>query len=506
MNDKVTTIQMSRSRYIERDRSIAVLRLDDHFFDVGEPVMVRYYTDPEKQTEVDTILAVGIKSGTGPDCYKVMSLGGLELVRDVTNELPDVSSLVHGEVYLYQDPLTEVWYYVYELGGDRQLERISGQDRIFVSIENRYRYFWTNSQMKREDDFFTNSMLQETIDELFRIVYPPYIVAESLDGYLFRAGDTKNITLRIQVLDTSGKDLTKNYNFYVDNSPIDLTDYRWTYKGLTASHDFIVKAENSLGLELNSLVTQVQIRFGYDIHYGVVDPGWKPTSQGILQLDFHELRARENVEWKNINLSNQITAFAAPQTYGYITHIHDDNGLDLIADYNCEGVDVDGIPYYVYYKIEPIQINGFIQKFMYNTEDKTEDDMSESALFEQYSEVVEAWKKQGLPGGLTVVGSDGKIPSDLLPPYDSSSYIELVSFVTTYPTSNLTPGNKWFNTKTNKIFTAVTDSSGIVSEPLGERFYVNMKERAIYTWKASGMVNISGAIISDPITSLKDIL
>ena len=50
-----TKIRISRSKYIERDRSIAILRLEAAEHLLGQPVMVRYYTD-STQTEYDTIL------------------------------------------------------------------------------------------------------------------------------------------------------------------------------------------------------------------------------------------------------------------------------------------------------------------------------------------------------------------------------------------------------------------------------------------------------------------
>ena len=508
MNDKVTTIQISRSRYVERDRGIAIMRLDDHFFEVGEPVMVRYFVD-EKQIEEDTVLAIGIKAGQGPDCYKVLSLGGLELIKDVLYELPDVSSLVHGALYLYQDPSDENgrWYYVYEIGGDRQIEEVTDREKVFVSIENRYRYFWKGGVLKREDDFFTESMLDDIINEVFRIVYPPYITAESISGYLFRAGESVNIKLKIEVLDKSGKDLTSQYVFSVDGETIGLTsEHEWTYYGLTVSHDFQIRAENSMGMELSALETQVQVRFGYDIHYGVEDDSWTPSQASVLSLSNHELHARENIEWSGINLDNQITVFAAPEVYGRITHIHDDNGLDLLLDYNCQIIDIKGVPYYVYWKVEPIQISDFVQKYIYNTEDKTIDDISEGILFEQYSEVVEAWKKQGLPGGLAVIESDGKLDPNILPSYDLSSYVELIGFVSNYPTTGMNPGEKWYNTSTKKIFTATSSSSGQIENPLDKRLYINLRDHTIYIWKNREMVNVTGAILSNPINNLTDIL
>ena len=71
------------------------------------------------------------------DCYKIISLGGLELVRNVVTELPDVSALVHGELYLYEDQSSGKWYYVYEIGNERQIDEIIAPPTIYVNIQAR---------------------------------------------------------------------------------------------------------------------------------------------------------------------------------------------------------------------------------------------------------------------------------------------------------------------------------------------------------------------------------
>lgn len=502
-----TTIQISRSRYIERDRGIAVLRLDQHYFYPGEPVEVRYYLD-ETQTEFDTILAIGISEGYGKDNYKVMSLGGLELVQDVVSELPDVSSLAHGEIYLYQDPQSEIWYYVYEIGGDRQLEQIVGKEMTFVNITDRYRWFWKDGSLKREDSFLTDNLLDNTVDELLKSVYQPYIDAKSISGYLFRAGENIRVILQIKVMDRAGQNCTNDYIIYVDGEEVNLTEeYTWISQPLSMSHDFIITAEPKKMLSSIEIITgQVQVRFGYDIYYGVVSKLWQPDESKVIQLPNVELRARENIRWENINLNNQITAFAYPRVYGKLVHIYDDNGLCLLDDYTCQEVDVLGIKYYVYWKNEPVQVQNAIQEFVFTAEDETLN-ATEETLHEVYSEVVEAWKKQNMPGGLVTVGSDGRISADLIPPsVNGENYIELQGIVEEYPVFGIRPGQKWYNSTTHKIFVGTSSDSGNVEDPEEDKFYVNLGNNSIYIWKAPEMVNVTSAILSEVITNLDEIL
>lgn len=507
-----TTIQISRSRYIEVDRATALLRLDQHYFYPGEPVEVRYsVTNPNGQgTEVDTILAVGISEGYGKDNYKVMSLGGLELVQDVVTELPDVSALIHGEIYLYQDPKDEVWYYVYKVNEDRQIEQVVGKEMTFVNISDRYRWFWKDGVMKREDDFFTNDMIQDTIDELFRIVFPPYIEAKSTNGYLFRSGESVQIQLEISIKNKVGENFTDEYIIKVDGNqvytPTAVGGYKpWTSPYYSVSHDFQIYAESVRGGSITGITSVVQVRFGYDVYYGIVDPGWTPTEAAVISLD-KDLKARENVRWENIDLDDQITVFASPKVYGKLEHIFDENGLCILNDYNIREMSIDGIPYYIYWKKEPIQIQGLIQEFVYSAED-TADDLSEDEILYRYEEIIEAWKKQNMPGGMAIVKEDGKLPASLIPDIASNaSYIELIGFVDVVPEYGLEVGSKYFNTTTRKIFTATNSHSGVESEPLEGKIYVNLEDKCIYIWKGLEMVNVTGTIQSDAIISLSEIL
>ena len=96
-----TKIKLSRGAYTEDSRSIAILHLDLREFSPGEAAIVNYYTD-ENKTKIDTVLAVGIKSGHGRDCYRIISSGQFVIVWDVVTTLPDVSKLARQELYLYQ--------------------------------------------------------------------------------------------------------------------------------------------------------------------------------------------------------------------------------------------------------------------------------------------------------------------------------------------------------------------------------------------------------------------
>ena len=72
---------------------------------MGQQWQVRYYRD-ESRTEIDTISCDRCRNGTGSECYKVISYGTATAIVSISETLPDVSQMVHGEIYI-------VWLKVY---------------------------------------------------------------------------------------------------------------------------------------------------------------------------------------------------------------------------------------------------------------------------------------------------------------------------------------------------------------------------------------------------------
>ena len=62
-------IRLARDKNIENSRKDAILFLDFQNHIVGQQWQVRYYRD-ESQTEIDTLVAIGVRNGTGSECYK----------------------------------------------------------------------------------------------------------------------------------------------------------------------------------------------------------------------------------------------------------------------------------------------------------------------------------------------------------------------------------------------------------------------------------------------------
>ena len=103
-----TIIKISRGKYIEDSLDVAIIRLDSIYHRKGVLCMINYYTS-ENHSTFDTVFASGVRDGVGRDCYRIISLRQENIIWGVGSTLPDVSQLIHGEKYLYQDPQGKWW-------------------------------------------------------------------------------------------------------------------------------------------------------------------------------------------------------------------------------------------------------------------------------------------------------------------------------------------------------------------------------------------------------------
>lgn len=398
-------IQISRSKYIERDRSIARLRLNQHEFLVGEPVMVRYYSNSE-QTETDTIFALGIKNGIGEDCYQVVTLGGLDLVRDVVTELPDISLLVHGELYLYKDE-DGVWNYVYETGGVRQIEPITGGPFIFSNIEDKYRWFYRDGVLKREDDFYTKSEINEMIsgwdvniqdalkslEEIKKLTYKNHSATFPLrvsfydfnrqdDGTtpLYQTGirTAVNFLIRVTIPDIDTKtgetntyEVTNDCILELNGTQITLPESnRYTVLGLTDTTEYrlsVKYTDPDTGI-IRTATSYYTVKFGYNFYYGQIpESGWNITEAALNSLENTVVGNEKSIVTFQGDLNSQKIAFAYPKLYGNLMSIYDTtSGMNHITDYSIESCKVNDIDYNVYVKDVALNYNNFQQVFSFS--------------------------------------------------------------------------------------------------------------------------------------------
>lgn len=107
---------------------------------------------------------------------------------------------------------------------------------------------------------------------------------------------------------------------------------------------------------------------------------------------------------------------------------------------------------------------------------------------------IESWKDtigtKGAANGVASLDSGGKIPASQLPAgYDNVDMLQ--SFVTTNPSSNMQIGQKFYNTKTKKIFTATSATNGVeTAAEGGDKIYINITENKSYRWTGATMVAV----------------
>lgn len=387
-----TTIRISRAKGIAKDSTIAYLKLKYTEHKIGQPVMVRYYVD-EEETEISTLLAIGINDGIGEDCFEIVSSGNINVIRGVvigSENIPDVSQLVHGEIYLYRDD-SNIWNYVYEVSNVRQVEPITGGPYVFLNIEDRYRWFFENGKLKREDDFYTKEEIDlklgdisgnfedilrrldeieaktkthdDWLIELDKEVFPMSMTFSNLTGNIFLTGTTRDITFKVSVT-RKEEDITEDCTYTLNGESIVLdSNNQYTKTGVSTTTTFnLIATHKTLGIKINKSLT---VSFGYNFYYGIIpESGWTPNNETVTSLDNSKLQTKQNITYI-MNLNQQKLAFACPKIYGKLSHIYDANNFDYVGDYEIIETQVEGFDYYIYVKTSSVTISNFRQAYTY---------------------------------------------------------------------------------------------------------------------------------------------
>ena len=506
------TIQISRNQGIARDRSIAILQLNKATHYVGQPVMVKYYTDSTK-SKIDTVFALGIKDGIGEDCYKVVSLGGLELVRQITNTLPPISLLVHGELYLYRDS-QKVWNYVYKDGEERVIEPIINlEPTVFVNIEDKYRWFWDGKTLKREDDFSSSEDMDHVLDEMLLLIGPPKLEVRSTVGHLFKTGEIVDIPLKVRIENSLKDNIASRCRFYIDGEEVPLVDGDTiTIIGADKTKNYLIEGKiNTEDGKTLSYSCIILIEFGYDFYFGPIDENWTLNPENLLNLEYTQVNSRRRTDWVGINVEYKKLVFSYPEHFGELLHIYDEHGIDYVEnDYNLYKVKLsDEITYNAYILNNAITIPDFEQHYLFSDEED-ENELQGIVDDEKYDEVLEAWDLRNTAEGLVVLNSSGKISKELIYGMDFSSdfsIVNLVSFLSYIPNKvGLVPGQKWYITTEKNIFEATSNNNGIITIPDVNTIYVNTQESLFYIWNGNDMVLLGESIRTTRINNIADIL
>ena len=129
------------------NKSSALVVLNTLSVKEGEILNIRYTTD---SGSIDSLVAVGIKDGVGPDCYTMVSDQSIPLVNSITDVRPDVSDMISGTIYLFHDTLEEKYQLLF-LSGSSIIEKDLTEDFYFTNIEDGKYYFFDSDKQKLVD-------------------------------------------------------------------------------------------------------------------------------------------------------------------------------------------------------------------------------------------------------------------------------------------------------------------------------------------------------------------
>lgn len=129
------------------NKSSALVVLNTLSVKEGEILNIRYTTD---SGSIDSLVAVGIKDGVGPDCYTMVSDQSIPLVNSITDVRPDVSDMISGTIYLFHDTLEEKYQLLF-LSGSSIIEKDLTEDFYFTNIEDGKYYYFDSEKQKLVD-------------------------------------------------------------------------------------------------------------------------------------------------------------------------------------------------------------------------------------------------------------------------------------------------------------------------------------------------------------------
>ncbi len=102
--------------------------------------------------------------------------------------------------------------------------------------------------------------------------------------------------------------------------------------------------------------------------------------------------------------------------------------------------------------------------------------------------------EKGIPNGVVPLNNQGLIDVQYIPGF-IDDVVDLVDILTTYPTSGMIVGQKWYNTATKKIFTATSATTGTTSDPISDVIYVNTQDNTTWRWTGTTMVQLNGGLV-----------
>lgn len=101
--------------------------------------------------------------------------------------------------------------------------------------------------------------------------------------------------------------------------------------------------------------------------------------------------------------------------------------------------------------------------------------------------------QKGANNGVAELDASGRVPATQLPSY-VDDVVDLVTFVTTNPTSGMVAGQKRYNSTTKQIFTSTSATAGTSSAPESDKIYVRVDNNTTWRWSGSDLIQMNAGL------------
>lgn len=132
--------------------SVVLELLNSSYIREGEEIVLRYYEDGT--SSIEALVAIGTKTGIGPGCYTILSTSGVQVVTFVS-ELPDISDLKNGQLYIWTGSPDKKIYKIYLEGTTRVSEPVVSD--IFVQDSSGTKYYVNSEAVRKFSDLMSFS-------------------------------------------------------------------------------------------------------------------------------------------------------------------------------------------------------------------------------------------------------------------------------------------------------------------------------------------------------------
>lgn len=127
---------------IQNNKSSALVALNTMTIVKDEVIKINYYTE---SGAIDSLVAIGTKSGVGPFCYTLISDQTIPCITSILDYRPDVSDMISGAIYLFNDPKSNDYLIFYEIDGDFHEEEIT-ENFYFTNLEDGMYYYFDSTK------------------------------------------------------------------------------------------------------------------------------------------------------------------------------------------------------------------------------------------------------------------------------------------------------------------------------------------------------------------------